>query len=211
VRAIEKTDRGDLWTTYDDVCDELWMNRDVALAWLSKGGDWLSDDFLEDFCDDEELFLTVVHTNWTEFDYASDALKNNKDFLLRALALDGRIIRDISEDLRYDYDLALTAFSNDRRALQFYSAGADFEFMVSFTQRVRARLEEHAIFRKEILGNISPGPTTKNDRCLLSMLNQGPDTVAFYERTLASLLGLPEGDELRELQEASKNLLAWGF
>ena len=92
MRAIEKTDRGDLWTTYDDVCDVMWMSRDVALAWLSKEGDWLSDDFLEDFCDDEELFLTVVQTNWTEFDYASDALKSNKDFLMRALALDGQII-----------------------------------------------------------------------------------------------------------------------
>jgi hypothetical protein len=33
MRAIEKTDRGDLWTTYDNVCDKLWvLNRDEAQA-----------------------------------------------------------------------------------------------------------------------------------------------------------------------------------
>jgi hypothetical protein len=208
ITAIEKTERADLWTTYDDVYDELWTNRDVAITWLSKGGDWLSDDFLEEFDDDEELLLTVAKHNWTEFDYASDALKNNKEFMLRALALDGRVIRDMSENLRYDFDLALTAFRNNRQALQFYSGPEDFAFMVSLAQRVRARLEDYDFFTNEIVEVIR---RPRDGKCFLPMLNQGPDTLQMYTANIASYLGLPEGEELAQLQETSKNLLAWGF
>jgi hypothetical protein len=41
---------------------------DVAMAWLSKGGDWVTDDFPEEFCDDEELLLTVAKHNEWRFD-----------------------------------------------------------------------------------------------------------------------------------------------
>ena len=208
ITAIEKTDPRDLWTVYDDVYEELWANRDVAMAWLSKGGDWLSDDFPEEFEDDEELLLTVTKQNWTEFDYASDRLKASKQFMLRALALDGRVIRDISDDLRHDFDLALTAFRNNRQALQFYSGPEDFPFMVSLTQRVRERLDEYDVFSNEI---ISAMRCPRGGKCFLPMLNQGPDTLHMYKSKIASYLGLPEGEDLLELQESSKSLLAWGF
>jgi hypothetical protein len=210
ILALEKTDRGDLWTTYDDVYDELWTNRDVAMAWLSKGGDWLADDFPEDFWDDEELLLTVAKHNWTEFDCASENLRNDKEFMLKALALDGRVIRDVSEDLRHDYDLALAAFGKDLRSLQFFSGPEDFEFMVSLTNQVRERLEDCSFFMREMVGSIYRRPSA-DEKCLLPMLNQGPDTVQMYQTTLSSFLGLPHGEELAHLQETSKNLLAWGF
>jgi hypothetical protein len=209
IRAIEKSDTDDLWSTYNDIVTDLWSIRDVAMAWISRGGAFLTDDFPEDFADDKELLLTLICHNWSEFERASDEVKNDKDFMLRVVAVDGRAIRDVSEDLRYDEDLLMAAISNDPRALQFYSGGADFEFMVSFSQRVRDQLWEYEIFEKEILGNISlPSCGTEST---LPMLNQGPDTLVMYEEKLSSYLGILQGDKIAQFASNSKHLFSFGF
>jgi len=212
IRAIQNTTRSDLWTTYDDVCEEMWSNRDVAMAWLSKGGDYLLDDFPEEFDSDEELFLEVVKHNWTEFDNASDELKGKKEFLLRALALDGRVIRDVSDDLRHDFDLTLVAFSSKRQAIQFYSGPEDFVFLVSLAQHVRERLEAHHFFHNEvILKGILLSSGKEDCKSTWALLNQGPDTLSMYTTSIAAYLGLPDANKLLQLNETSNNLFAWGF
>jgi hypothetical protein len=210
IRALQKTNSGDLWITYDDVYDQLWSNRDIAMAWLSNGGDWLTDDFPEEFCEDKELLLTLVRRNWAEFDWASDNLKRDKDFMLQVLDVDGRVIRDVDEELRYDEDLVMAAISKDPRSLQFYSNGKDFEFMVSFAQRVRDRLREHDSFQEEIVASMCL--PFSNSKCALPMLNQGPATLAMYEEKISSYLGILKDDnEIAQFSAASLNLLSWGL
>ena len=222
IMAIEQADSHDLWSVYDDVYDELWENRDVALAWLKAGGDWLLDDFPDEFSKDSELFLAVAEHNWDQFDYADDSLKLNKALMLKAIEFDGRIIRDVPDSLRYDKDLAMAAFSKDRRALQFYSGGEDFEFMVSFTKQVRSRLLDSHIFSSEVIGTIlrkassSPDEDADDTKAYspfspLSLLNQGYETVQMYKSTLSSFLGLPNDNEVQLLESASENLVAWGY
>jgi Domain of unknown function (DUF4116) len=208
ITAIERTDPDELWSTYDDIHGGLWQNKDVAQAWLKEGGDWLDDDFPEEFCEDEDLMLTVAEYNWTEFEYASDYLKGDKEFMLKAVAKDGRVFNEACYTLRNDVDLALAAFSKSREAIQFFSGeDEDFEFMVKFSRHVWERLAEYDVFTKQVLGAID----IKDDSCRLSMLNQGPETCLEYKQIIASYLGLPQAKELKQLQEASRHLRHWGL
>lgn len=118
---------------------------------------------------------------------------------------------DIPDKLRHDYHLALAAFSNDCRAIQFYSGVEDFEFMVKFAQWIRKQLEEHDTFTKEVVCKVTERPTCSTRKSALSMLNQGVEFVTFYQSMLESYLGLPDKNELEMLKEASKNLLVWGL
>lgn len=208
--AIEKTDSSDLWMTYDDICDTLWSTREIAKAWLAKGGDWLNDNFPEEYENDEELLLTVAECNWSEFEFASDALKNDKKFMLRAVGIDGRIIREASEDLRHDYDIALAAFSRDIRALQFFSGAEDFEFMCGFSKWVRQQIEDYKTFTNEFASKIVK-PRATDGACHLGLLNQGPETLSSFLESLVGFLGLPGSERLEMMETASKNMLAWGL
>jgi Domain of unknown function (DUF4116) len=63
ILTIKRRAREDLWALYGGIHNELWMDRDVAMAWLSRGGDWLVDDFPVDFESDRGLLLTVAWEN----------------------------------------------------------------------------------------------------------------------------------------------------
>lgn len=211
--AIERCDRKDSWAFYDGVCEEIWSNRDVALSWLAKFGDWLHDDFPEEFEEDEEMCLTLIRQDWTEFENISISLRNSKEFMRKALAVDARVVKaldDSGNELRYDDDLTLLAFSKDKRSIQFYSGGDDFEYMVSFTERLRKRIRDYDTFNKVFVANI-PRSTNHHPDCCLSLLNQGPDAMKYHSDLIASYLGLPESEELQMLHAASNNLLHWGF
>jgi hypothetical protein len=210
IMAIGRTDPEELWATYDDVYEELWTNRDVVKAWLSAGGEWMEDQFPDEFSQDEEFLLVVAEHNYSEFDYADDSLKSNKEFMLQAVAKDGRVFKDASCDLRHDCDLALAAFGSSQEAIHYFSGKDDFEFMVSFSTGINERLAEYDVFTTEVLGAIAR-PAMNGCQCILPMLNQGEETTSSYKQSLAGYLGLPEAPELHLLREASRNLLRWGF
>eukprot|EP00536_Pseudo-nitzschia_multiseries_P010208 jgi/Psemu1/307139/fgenesh1_kg.305_\ len=236
VRAIDACHPMDSWSLYEDVCEALWSNRTVAIAWLSRFGEWIAE-FPYEFDKDEEICLALVRQNWTEFENCSLALRRNKEFMLRAVAIDARVVEyleddendddsdsdnddeslDLDEDdktvskvLRYDDDLTLRAFANDKRAILSYSGGSDFEYMVSLTERLRKRIDERRAFEDVFLAAIV-NPVRGQSSCCLPLLNQGPHTVQHHSRLIASYLGLPDGEELEMLRRASANLLHWGF
>ena len=218
VKAIEGTaaiDPTDLWSLYDDINEDLWYsNRDVAVAWLRCGGEWLDDDFPEEYCDDEELMLIVAEYNWTEFVCASDSLKASREFMLKAAAKDGRVFNEVCDTLRHDYDLALVAFSNCCQALEGFVSDddeEDFEFMVSIAKRVRHSLAEYDVFLTQILCAIECKRPCDRSQCCLSMLNQGYETSSGYKQLIASFLGVPDATGIDRLRMVSKNLLHWGF
>ncbi|CAJ1953971.1 unnamed protein product [Cylindrotheca closterium] len=196
---------------YHDVCKELWSNREVARAWLNSGGDWL-DEFPEEFAEDEELVLILVRKNWSDFNMISDALKGDKDFILKAVAVDARIIRDVDEKIAYDKDVALAAISKDPRSLQFYSGGEAFEFIVSFAKLIRERLLEYQVFQKEIVASMDKECHRSNQISVLSMLNQGPATLAMYKDVITSYIGvLHDEEEIAKYCAVSNHLASWGL
>mmetsp|Transcript_6805 Transcript_6805/g.17037 ORF Transcript_6805/g.17037 Transcript_6805/m.17037 type:complete len:801 (+) Transcript_6805:31-2433(+) len=249
VRAIESCDPENAWSLTDDVCEELWSNRDVAIAWLSRFGHWLHGSFPEEWEGDEEICLALVRKDWAEFESCSEALLRNKEFMLRAVAIDARVVEyleyydgnvdsdsdddsdsDFDDDddepggLRYDDDLTVLAFANDKRAIQSYSGGEDFEYMVSLTKRLRKRIRDYRAFEEVIVAAVvkpqagqsssssfSSSFSFSSSQCCLPLLNQGPDTVQQHSQLIASYLGLPDRDEFERLCRASANLLHWGF
>jgi hypothetical protein len=207
-RAIRDTPQVELWDIYESVDEDLWGNREVALAWAANGGDYLHDDFPPEMELDEELFLLIAQHNPEDFWCASDDdLLNKKEFMLKVVEKDGSLLRDASEDLVHDFDLALVAFAGTSTLVGLYltGRGRDFQFLVEFATKVRARLEVHEGFVKGVLCGTTKGALP------LSILNQGRETTFAYTKLIADFLGIPKNEELRLLRQASSHLVAWGF
>ena len=75
--------------------------------------------------------------------------------MIMETTLDARVVREVSDTLRHDYDIALAAFGRDVRSLQVYSGAEDFEFMVNFAKWVRRQIEDYYSFENEIVKNMA--------------------------------------------------------
>mmetsp|Transcript_4001 Transcript_4001/g.9217 ORF Transcript_4001/g.9217 Transcript_4001/m.9217 type:complete len:762 (+) Transcript_4001:2-2287(+) len=204
---------GKIKRMYNSMLREMWHNRAVAMAWLEAGGKWSNFDFPPAFSEDGEMILTATKHFWAEFRWASDRLKSVKAFVIQALAVDARIIRFVSEELFFDHNVVMAAFSTDVRAIEFYAEGDDqsFAFLVSFAKKIRRRLLESRTFIDEFIGS-AKCPSAENVDCNLSMLNQGPVMLATYEDKIASYAGiLHEEEELARYESTSHHLAAWGI
>ncbi len=190
---------------HDVISEELWDCREVALAWIRKGGEDLF--FLEDyFDDDEEIFLAVAEHNWEDFTMASESLLNDKEFLTQAVAKNERIWTLLETEMKEDFDIALTAFAAHPN-LPYYAADDDFSFLVAFARNVRDRLEIHDSFIELVLCSMDL-PSSTN---IFATLNQGRHTTLQYKKSIAEYIGLPMGSYLVKLKSASEHLAIWGF
>jgi hypothetical protein len=78
-----------------------------------------------------------------------------------------------------------------------------FEFMVSFTDTLRKKLEEYDTFLNVVeYYNILHLHEKNNNCCPLSLLNQCSKTAQSYSNMIGSYLGL---------RDASEHLLHWDF
>jgi hypothetical protein len=217
VTAIKHIAKRDLHILLPEIEEDLFENRDVALAWVSQGGSCIEDFFPEGHRNDEEVMLAVARTNWEEFYLASEELLGSKEFMKKAIAVEGHVFADADgDDLFYDFDLALLAFSQKPAVVEHFveplSSGVvdeDFEFMVSFTRRVRCKLQEYDTYKKIVKPHMS---FSKKHSCSsLSILDQGPETRRVYSEHISSYLGLPTDEEVQMMHSASANLFLWGF
>jgi hypothetical protein len=206
-QVIRDTPQDELWDLYDMVDDDLWQNREVALAWVGQGGDYLHDDFPSEMEMDQELFLLIAAHNPEDFWCASDDLLCQKEFMLKAVEIDGNLLRDASEDIVRDFDLALLAFAGTSDLVGQYMTGRvkDFQFLVEFAKKVRARVEVHEGFVMGVLCGTTKGALP------MSILSQGRETTYAYTKLIADFLGIPKDKELRLLRQASTSLATWGF
>ena len=208
--AIENALGDDMRAIYDEAPPDVWANRDVAMAWLSGGGAWLAE-FPKEFETDEELALSLAEGFWENLNAVSSSLLADKEFMKKAVALEGNNIIHAQGDLRYDFDLLVLAFSQDRGILEHFSEADKFEIMVSFTDTVRKKLEEYDTFVNVVESNILHPHEKNKDRCRLYLLNQGSETARSHSNMIASYLGLPNEEEATKLRVVSDHLLHWGF
>jgi hypothetical protein len=188
------------------ICDELWLNRDIALAWIRKGGLDDGDSIVvESFFNDEEIFLAIAEHSWELFHFASERLRCDKDFLLEAVGANGKVWTELNEDMKDDFEITLAAFAGAPN-LPYFCFSQDYGQMIQFARTVRDELSHHDTFVKMILGSIDAASDNS-----FSRLNQGSVTSLVYKRQIAECLGIPMGDELRLLRQASANLAKWGF
>jgi len=146
-----------IWTIYNWIHEDLFLNRQVALAWVSRGGEYLHDEFDEDLESDAELFLLIAEHNWCDFMFADeDALLSNKTFMARAVAKNGLVFREGRNGLATDYDLALIAFANAPDLLDHYEwsciTSPDFTFLTQFAKHVRDQIAQHEAHVHFVLG-----------------------------------------------------------
>jgi len=210
-QAIRNPEVDDLDELFNYIHEELWENREVALAWASKGGVYL-DEFPGEFAEDKELFLLFAENNWGQFEYASEALCGNKDFMLQVVQKQGTLLRQAHGQLSEDFDLALVAFAGTDHMCGYHHTPFGgvcgcFQFLTDFAAKVRSRLYCHEGFVEGILC----GMTVEDADGTLTMLNQGQETSLEYKRQIAECIGIPMGKELRLLREASANLERWGY
>jgi len=224
-RAIREFDEDEeIWELFDSIDENLWSRPEVAHAWASRGGDYLHEEFPEEFEDDQELFLLLAEHNSADFWCASDKLTRNKDFMLKVVGINPNLIREASRKLSQDFEVALMAFgggngqkraferSRDLPGMFDISDGDDLEFLTNFAKEVRARLESHESFIRLLCG-MSTKRSLGDDEasCPLRLLNQGGETTIAYKKLLAQYAGISMGRELRQLRRASTNLAVWGF
>jgi hypothetical protein len=95
--------------------------RNVYVDQLYRG-DWSLKDCgadVDDACDDPVLVITAVTRNGLELQYASPALRTDRNIVLAAVKQNGNALQYASYDLRTDRDVVLAAVTQNGNALQF--------------------------------------------------------------------------------------------
>jgi hypothetical protein len=129
-------------------------------------------------------------------------LRENKEFMMQAVALNGILYFAAEAKLRRDVDLAIVAFSSDQNLIGFrfdymeqeehYEEEIDFNSDVKFLRRVReiarSRIQNHRGFLEGFLPGMSADAT--NDSTL-SILVKGPETTLAFKRLIAEFVGFP--------------------
>jgi hypothetical protein len=213
-----------VWSEYVD--EEVWAQRDVALAWVSIGGGYRWD-FPRDFRNDEEIFLSIAQHNWSEFSNASRQLLCNKVFMRKAVELNGILLLDAMDDLNHDLELGTIAFSNTENMMDYYDYDFDvgeMQFLGKLAQYLESKVDAYTGFRLMLLAIYSSSQDKEScmdlnnevvilhqseasSGCTLSLLNQGRETTKVYTQLIQEYIGVPiVGIELKQIRTAQISL-----
>jgi len=125
--------------------------------------------------------------------FASPALRENKDFMLQVVKRDTSLLRFAPIHLQQDFDLALLAFSGDpgRVARYFDPAHSTYEgrdkFARQFIESIKAMPKMRKIFQSTVLPLINHTDPS-GQASALSILNQGVETSSGYMKLLQDFL-----------------------
>jgi len=234
IKAIALCEARNLRYLPTNIPDEMWQNhRDVCIAWIRRGGRVL-DSFERTLKSDPQMALEVAKHNWCDFYKVGERLLNDRDFMMQALDLDGRVLRFASATLRQDFDVVVVAVANHYKncggedggstsssSSSSTSSAASSRLIPSVEQsfaslvnldpikrEVRRLLDLHETFVKEFLRGIaiSSPHLAPALRSQLSMLDRGVETSEAFKRLIAEYLGVPVGPKLTLLRKAQANL-----
>lgn len=214
-------DTADSWPPvyFSSIQDSVfWENRSAVKACLEIG--WPVLQFLvppNPFLEDPELVRLAVQGDPLQLRYASSLLKDDREFILSLVKLDGRSLRYADETIQRDYDILSIAVANCIETVNLCFNPLmqdDFDFLALFASYIRSRLELYESFVSTFLCGISvvrPPAQAPSIRCQLPRLDQGTETSVSFKRTIAQFAGIPFGAELRTLRKVSLNLKKLGF
>jgi hypothetical protein len=103
------------------------------------------------------------HKNSSYFEYASDALKNDEDFILPLLQNNHRVINYISNDLQYNMTFLIKAFEKNSDTFQYmakYNLIKSKEYNTEFNKNLYQNLIEK--FGKKHLESVRKDIFNKN-------------------------------------------------
>jgi len=197
------------------------------MAWLERGGRVL--EAFEPMLlvrppytnEDLELPLAVAKYNWSEFYKVETGLRGNKEFMLQALALDGRVLRFALSTLRQDFDIQVMAVANHNNnttnnemvninsiPCSINSTLGNIIDIPTLSQRVREQLQLHQVFCQDFLRGIAIVTPHQPPqlRSQLPMLDRGVETSQAFKRLIAEYVGVPFGKQLALLRRAKAHL-----
>ena len=203
--------------------DDVWGScRALCLAWIQRGGDvleafWHKLQIEPPYTpEDVELPLAVARYNWQEMDEVGSALLGDRDFVLKALEVDGRIFRFASPELRQELDIQVAAVANYNNNIPPESGSTIEEYLGGYMDLVRLaryveeQLQLHRVFCHDILGAIAISRPHRPPqlRCRFPMLDLGDETSQVFKKLIAAYLDVPLGHKSSLLIRAITNLLA---
>ncbi|KAL7573183.1 hypothetical protein ACA910_018843 [Epithemia clementina (nom. ined.)] len=209
VRAIQVSQKRHLRLLRTHIPPDLWMNRDVAQAYIQCSNRVL--DPMEPLLQhDEELALCVAEFAGPDFGRVGEGLRGNLEFMKRAVDHNGLVLRYAVPALRdSSMELAVRALANHAQALHRSSGCRLTRDQVA--THVQAKLALQATFVQDFLRGIAIvryPHLPPAQRSTLSMLDRGVETSQAFKQLIAEFLGVPIGVELRILRKASVNLVA---
>lgn len=202
-KAINVGDRKCLRLLRSYIPIEMWMNRDVTIAWLRRGCRIVdaSEPLLRS---DQELALEVAQHAWFEFARIGEGLKRDAHFMRRAVDVNGRVLRFASQEIRNDIDIVVRAVASHPDALVQNVRLSKSEI----TEYIQSKLDLHKTFVNDFLRGIAVATPRipPSRRSQLPMLDRGVETSQAFKILIAEFLGVPIGENLRVMRQAWNNI-----
>ncbi len=221
-KAVQVSWKRNLTFLQAHIPDDIWAShKPLCLAWLQRNGHVL--EAFEPMValqppysqNDLDLPLAVAKYNWLEFFKVGDALLRDREFILKALAVEGRILRFASPALRQEFDIQVMAVANHNNNLVNPSLACSITYtlggaidITSLLHQIQERLQIHQTFCQDFLRGIAITKPHQPPilRSQLPMLDRGVETSEAFKRLIAEYLGVPFGQQLSLLRKAHSNL-----
>lgn len=180
----------------------VWQDRNVAIAWIRRGNPVMES--MQPLLADESIAMELAQYNPFEFSRVAAPLRADRDFMLRAVKVNGRVLRYAAPELqKSDMELLVEAVANTPDATW---SGPLSRFAV--TKYVEDKLKLYNTFMCEFLRGIaiSTPHVPPARRSQLPLLDRGVETSQAFKRIIAEFLGVPCGATLHKMRAAQTNL-----
>ena len=179
---------------------DLWVsNRELQMAWIRRGFR-VPRSFEDAVRADREMALLVAEHCPLDFGLVGGELRMDRDFMIAAVSLDGRVLQFATWSLLRDWELLVRAVANNREALDSVARQTTHSELKRYCKR---RLEAHTyLFVGEFLRGIAAG----GPGCTLTKLDCGFETGNVFKRKVAEFLGIPFGSLLEAHRKCYANL-----
>jgi hypothetical protein len=192
-----------VWPSF--VSPQLWANRNFIYAYAHSGFEYDVDNIPPEYLNDKELFLIFAAHNYFSLYHASTELCTNKEFMTKAIELNGYILAYVKGELRYDYELATIAFSKSGISNfdynEFYNSN---EFRESYWEYIKNRVLDYLCFFQFV-----QAVTIERDyQAPLTLLNQGKETTVTLLKHIQEYVGSPIGVESKRVRRVWNNIIS---
>lgn len=201
-KAIDVSIQRNLRLLQPHIAPALWENRDICIAWIRRGCRVLAS--FEVLLSDADVACEVAEHSWREFRKVPSTLKNDREFMRRAVDKNGRVLRFAPEIIRDDIEMVVRAMASHAESLVSTIAVKREDLL----EHVKSKLDLHHNFLHEFLRGIAvPTPhISPSRRSQLPMLDRGVETSQAFKQLIAAFLGVPVANDLTVYRTCLKNL-----
>ena len=177
------------------------------------------------FLNDKEIISLLVRYDSKFFPYASNELKDNKEFVLELVKENKMILYHACKGFRYDEEILTATLVKDAGSLidcfDLLNSSSDAKFLNEYARKIRSKVDRHNIFVQEFLRGISTFVSNGNQsgtyilppkhRCPLQKLDHGMETSISFKRLIAEFADVPVGQDFINYKAVSIVLQEFGL